>query len=75
MAQFSTLIEVQDAVKAGETVYWSNNEYLVTVDLFGQWHITYRPWGKNPHSVGLFWTDGTTSDYNPEDFFTASGGV
>lgn len=71
MAQFNTLAEIQEAVKAGRKVHWKNECYMVTVDMFGQWHIAYMPWSKNPNYVGLFWTDGVTSDYNAEDFFSA----
>jgi hypothetical protein len=44
---------------------------VVGVDMLGSWYIAYRPWSKNPNYVGLFWTDGVTTDYNPEDFYIA----
>lgn len=69
MIRFGTLAEVQEAVKAGRKVFWSNDNYVVGVDLLGQWSITYRPWSKNPNTVGLFWADGVTSDYNAADFY------
>lgn len=70
MIRFDSLAQVQKAVKDGKKVYWSNNNYVVGVDLLGQWYITYRPWSKNPNTVGLFWTDGVTSDYDPLDFYS-----
>lgn len=69
MAQFNTINEVCEAVKAGRKVHWSNENYVVGVDMLGSWFIAYRPWSKNPNYVGLFWTDGVTSDYRPEDFY------
>jgi hypothetical protein len=71
MAQFATLAEIQEAVKAGRKVHWKNDNYMVVVDLYGQWFIAYQPWSRNPTHVGLFWQDGVTSDYSPEEFFTA----
>ena len=71
MAQFNTIKAVCEAVKAGRKVHWSNENYVVGVDMLGSWYIAYRPWSKNPNYVGLFWTDGVTTDYNPEDFYIA----
>jgi hypothetical protein len=71
MAQFNTINEVCEAVKAGRKVHWSNENYVVGVDMLGSWFIAYRPWSKNPNYVGLFYVDGVTTDYNPEDFYIA----
>lgn len=71
MAQFNTLAEIQEAVKAGRKVHWKNEGYVVGVDLYGQWHIAWQPWSRNPNYVGLFWADGVTSDYSPQDFYIA----
>ena len=67
---FATITQVKIAVEAGHKVCWKTDDYVVGVDLFGQWHITYRPWSLNPNTVGLFWADGVTSDYSPEDFYS-----
>ena len=53
MAQFNTINEVCEAVKAGRKVHWSNENYVVGVDMLGSWFIAYRPWSKNPNFVGL----------------------
>lgn len=66
---FKTLDEVKAAVNSGNIVCWKNDNYRVVVDMFDTWIVTYRPWSRNPNSVGLFWQDGTTSDYSPEDFY------
>lgn len=71
MAQFNTIADIQEAVKAGRKVHWENEGYVVGVDMLGQWYIAWQPWSKNPHYVGLFWQDGVTSDYSPEDFYAA----
>lgn len=70
MAQFNTLAEIQEAVKAGRKVHWKNAGYVVGVDMLGQWYIAWQPWSKNPNYVSMFWTDGVTSDYSPEDFYS-----
>lgn len=67
--QFNTIKAVQEAVKAGRKVFWSNENYVVGVDMLGSWYIGFRPWSDKPHFVGLFWQDGETTDYKPEDFF------
>jgi hypothetical protein len=69
MAQFNTLAEIQEAVKAGRKVHWKNEGYVVGVDMWGAWYIAWMPHSRNPNYVGLFWQDGVTSDYNPEDFY------
>lgn len=66
---FATLAEVQEAVKAGHKVCWKNDGYTVGVDMLGQWYVAWQEWSRNPNIVGLFWADGVTSDYSPEDFF------
>lgn len=69
--QFNSIKGVQEAVKAGRKVYWSNENYVVGVDMLGSWYIAYRPWSKTPNYVGLFYVDGVTTDYKPQDFFIA----
>ncbi len=69
MRVFHDLNEVKLAVDAGEKVYWSNENYLVHKDMFGQYLITFRPWSKNPGSVGLFHLNGTDTDYNASEFY------
>ena len=70
MIEFNTLNDVTAAVDAGKKVYWSNDQYTVHKDLIGTYLITFRPWSKNPGSVGLFHMNGVDSDYNPADFYT-----
>lgn len=70
---FSTLRDVTDAVDAGKKVFWKNSEYVVGKDLFGTYHVTYRPWSRKPDTVLLYYTDGRNSDYSPEDFYVTEG--
>lgn len=71
MTTFTTMTEITTAVQNGAKVCWKTRDYVVVRDLFGQWHVAHRPWSKSVHYVGLFWADGITSDYAPEDFFVA----
>ena len=71
MPHFNTIADVQKALKEGHKVCWQTPDYVVGVDLLGQWYVAYRPWSKNPNYVGLFYIDGVTTDYNPEDFYIA----
>lgn len=66
---FASLADIQTAYNDGHKVYWKTPDYVVVRDMFGEWHIVYRPHSRNPNSVGLFWADGVTSDYKPEDFY------
>ncbi len=66
---FVTIKQVAQAVASGTDVRWSNDNYHVTMDGLDQFHITYRPGTREANSVGLFWQDGETSDYNPADFY------
>lgn len=60
---------VKAAVRAGRTVYWRNKGYLVTYCArLKHCVVTYK---HNGSCVGLYWTDGITTSYKPEDFFTA----
>lgn len=70
MAQFATIVEIQEAVKAGHKVHWKNSGYVVGMDMLGKWYIARHPWSKNPNYVSLFWQDGVTCDYKPEYFYT-----
>lgn len=66
---FASLADIQTAYNDGHKVCWKTPDYVVVRDMFGEWHIVYRPHSRNPNSVGLFWADGVTSDYKPEDFY------
>lgn len=69
MKTFTSLTEVTDAVVQGEVVHWKNTGYHVHGNSHsGLWYITFH----NGNTVGLYWTDGVTSDYRPEDFFIGS---
>jgi hypothetical protein len=63
-----TLEEIQAAVKAGETVHFSNEGYTVIKDSLGQWLIAH----KGGYCIGLTWRDGVTMNGKPEDFYIAA---
>jgi hypothetical protein len=60
-----TLEEIKAAVEVGKTVYWSNRSYRVVKGVADQWLIKCD----NGHCIGLTWTNGTTMNGKPEDFF------
>lgn len=70
MAEFNTLSEVQEAVKAGKKVHWKTDGYVVGVDMLGQWHVAWMPHSRNPNYVSLFHTDGVNSEYDAQDFYS-----
>ncbi len=61
-----TLDEIKAATLAGKLVHWSNDGYRVTHNK-DQWLIVCD-W--NGHAIGLTWTDGTTLNGRPEEFYT-----
>lgn len=71
MKRYTTLQEVQQAVRGGTKVYWKNKGYEVSLtrlkDGTEQWLVCYTP---NPNCIGLFHRDGVKSDHQPEDFFS-----
>lgn len=69
MAQFSTIAEMTSAAESGAIVCWKNESYRVSKSLWGEWYITWEPWSKTPYTVALFWNDGVTCDYSPQDFY------
>ena len=69
VAPFTTLAEVCEAVNRGEKVYWKNDGYQVIIDMFNTFFVSWKPWSKDPSHTALFHNDGTSSDYNPQDFF------
>lgn len=52
-----TIEEIKAAVKAGLTVHWINARYIVEVDKFDQWFITWNKGGRDENSVGLMHCD------------------
>lgn len=48
-----TLEDIKAAVLAGKTVHWVNSNYVVQVDKFDQWFITWNKGGPRENSVGL----------------------
>ena len=68
---FASITDVVNAVDAGRKVFWQTPDYVVSKDLYGEYNVVYRPWSKNPNTVGLFHSDGKTSDYKAEDFIVA----
>ena len=49
------LERIKAAVKAGLTVHWANAGYIVQVDKYDQWFITWDKGGRRENSVGLSW--------------------
>lgn len=68
MKTLNSLADVVKAVNDGHKVYWKTTDYHVSVDLYGTYNIVYRPWSRNPNTVGLFHLDGVSSDYSPSEF-------
>jgi|688.fasta_scaffold00954_5 hypothetical protein len=62
------LQEIQAAVLAGKTVHWKTEAYEVVCDSVGQWLIVCR---STKGCWGLTWTDNTTMNGKPEEFFVA----
>ena len=62
------LDEIKAAVRAGKTVHWSNDGYVVTEDRLGQWHIVFTSTG---HAIGLTWLDGVTMNGREDQFYIA----
>ena len=61
-----TLHEIKNAISQGKTVRWKNAAYIVTRDNTGRHYIQCE---HNRHAIGLTWTDGTTMNGNPKDFY------
>ena len=61
-----TLDEIKLAIATGKRVFWATLNYEVIHDSIGQWMIWSRV---NDHYIGLTWTDGTTVNGEPEQFF------
>ena len=60
------LLEIQSAVLSGKMVHWKSGAYEVVHDKVGQWLIVCRSTGG---CWGLTWTDNTTVNGAPDDFF------
>lgn len=65
-----TLSQIKSAVDQGKTVYWSNKNYQVIKNKFGDYVIRMK---QNGHEIGLTWRDGVTMNGAEEDFFTEKG--
>ena len=61
-----TLSEIQSAVLAGQKVHWKTKAYEIVHDQIGQWLVVCRSTGG---CWGLVWTDKTTMNGKPWDFF------
>ena len=59
-----TLLEIQTAVRAGQTVHWASRAYVVIVDSLGQWFIKC-----GNHCIGLTHADNVTLNGKESDFF------
>lgn len=57
--------EIKAAVTAGKTVHWSNKGYKVVKDQLGQYLVQHH----GGSCIGLTWSDGTTLNGKPEEFF------
>ena len=66
-----TLDEIKQAVRDGHTVHWSNPGYTVIEDSIGQWLIRYEG-GLGINYIGLTWSDGTTMNGEPDQFYVPS---
>lgn len=63
---FDTLKQITDAVDRGEEVYWKNNAYQLIKDNSDQYLIKCCI---NNDVASLYWVDGSSSSYNPKDFY------
>jgi hypothetical protein len=61
-----TLQEIQSAVLAGQKVHWQTKAYEIIHDQIGQWLVVCRSTGG---CWGLVWSDKTTMNGKPWDFF------
>lgn len=61
-----TLQEIKSAVKAGKTVHWMNEGYIVTVNKYDHWLITFKA---NQSAIGLTWLDGVTLNGKEAEFY------
>jgi len=62
------LSEIKAAVLSGKTVHWKSGAYEITTDRHDQWFVVCRSTGG---CWGLTWTDNTTVNGEPDDFFVA----
>jgi len=65
-----TLSQIKTAVDQGEEVYWSNKNYQVIKNRFGDYIIRMA---SNRHEIVLTWADGVTMNGAEEDFFMEKG--
>ena len=61
-----TLQEIKTAVKAGKTVHWVNEGYIVAVNKYDNWFITFKA---NQSAIGLTWRDGVTMNGKESEFY------
>ena len=66
MIEFITIAEAISAVNLGRTVCWKTGAYQLKQDKSDKWFVFCAPTGD---WASLFWADGVTSSYKPEDFF------
>ena len=62
-----TLDEIKTAIAKRQSVYWSNEAYIVYQDRIGQYLIEHL----NGSCIGLTHLDGVTLNGNESDFFIA----
>lgn len=60
------LTQIIQNLNAGHRVFWSNKNYEVIEDSFGQYFIKCL---SNGHCIGLTWRDGKTLNGKEEEFF------
>ena len=65
-----TLSQIKTAVDQGEAVYWSNKNYQVIKNKFGDYVIRMA---SNRHEIGLTWADGVTMNGAENEFFMEKG--
>lgn len=61
-----TTHEIKTAVDQGRTVHWSQPNYIVAKDTYGEYYIKCTT---NNSCIGLTWADGVTLNGNEEDFY------
>ena len=61
-----TLEEIKTAVRAGKTVHWMNEGYIVTVNKYDYWLIVWLP---KQNAIGLTWFDGVTLNGKESEFY------
>lgn len=71
---YKSAAEIKAAIDSGVRVFQHNSGYEVIKDSIGQYLIAFMrgtPW---ENYIGLTWTDGTTLNGKPEEFYSVNEG-